>query len=196
MKIVSGAKFKATYHLLVVRIWCSILISVTALFSCNASSKIPTTTRLVKLFGDLENDLNTAISVRDSSKIDSLLGQEFEQRTGESPNDPIPRSEWISTSLGQYLIIKDFNITQMSVTALGDTNIVCFRLDYVAERKKSKIYNLFVVDVWIKEGIQWRLKSRYIDPVGPVEYPLLGTLKKVDSAQTKKVDKKTGADSK
>lgn len=40
-------------------------------------SKVPTTTRLVKLYGELESNLSMAILEPDPSKVDELLTQVF-----------------------------------------------------------------------------------------------------------------------
>lgn len=113
---------------------------------------IPTVTRYVKLFGELENKLNAAIASGDSTTVDKLLTFNFEQIKGQEPNKPIPKVEWIPASITKKS--KPVVITNLSARELGDVVIVSFK-------EKSK-QNSFIVDVWNKQNEDWKLRARYV----------------------------------
>src|SRR5438132_2990538 len=62
--------------------------------------RVPTVTRLVKLFTEQEAALATAIRAGDASAVERLLTDDFEMRTGATPANPVPRAEWLTAMMG------------------------------------------------------------------------------------------------
>src|SRR5438045_4342144 len=58
--------------------------------------RVPTLTRLVKLFTERESALADAIRAGDAQRAQSFLADDFEMRTGATASNPIPRMEWLS----------------------------------------------------------------------------------------------------
>ncbi len=117
-----------------------------------------TRTRLVALYSDLEAQLATAAQKSDSTKLQQLLTDDFEQWTPEPPGDPILREDWMSAYHPT-----SFSTHQMAVRAFGETEIASFVLHQKAAfGDKDASGEFFVVDVWKREGNTSRLASRYI----------------------------------
>jgi hypothetical protein len=59
------------------------------------TGRIPTVTRLVKVFSELEAGLVTQAHSTDTTALDQSLDPSFEMRTSAAPGVPVPRDEWI-----------------------------------------------------------------------------------------------------
>ncbi len=121
-------------------------------------SFIPVMTRLVKVFLELEAELDQALRQGDSARVDELVRDDFEQRIGSRPGTPIPRQDWLEEYAKQGKNLPALTISQMAARELGDIIVVSFKW---AERNKA---GLFIVDVWKRNGEGWLLLARYADP--------------------------------
>src|SRR5690242_9329898 len=125
------------------------------------TGRIPTVTRLVKVFSELEAALQAQARSADPAALDQSLDASFEMRDGTSPGTPIPRDEWIrqarAASAGNRVI------DQMAVHDLGAYAIVSFR--EVDPGAKSAGQS-FIVDCWKRDGNSWKLAIRYAGEVG------------------------------
>ena len=122
-----------------------------------AAGRIPTVTRLVKVFSELENDLAARAHADDPQRLDAMLDPAFEMRVGANPGVPVPRDEWIraarSAPRGRP------RIDQMAVHDFGTVAIVSFReTPATGARRKPQ----FVVDCWKRAGDEWKLAVRYV----------------------------------
>jgi hypothetical protein len=118
--------------------------------------RVPTVTRLVKLFSTLESELMAAVQKGDSTAIDKMLADDFELRSGAMPGTPTPRAEWLRHSQGQAAAPME----QMAVHDYGTAAVV----SYLWKRKAR--HDVLVVDVWGKSGDAWKLSVRYASPAG------------------------------
>src|SRR3954451_9093033 len=75
------------------------LFAAPASVAQDAAGRVPTVTRLVKIFADLETRLNESIARADSSSMDKLLQDDFEMRVGNAPGTPVPRRKWIDVMI-------------------------------------------------------------------------------------------------
>jgi hypothetical protein len=121
-------------------------------FAQPADGRIPTVTRLVKLFSGLEADLVAKAHASDASALDAMLDAAFELRAGDVPGTPIPRDAWMQAARAAPNVPPD--ITQMAVHDLGGVALVSFR---DATTKPPR----FVVDAWKRDGDTWKLAVRY-----------------------------------
>ncbi|HET8874860.1 MAG TPA: nuclear transport factor 2 family protein [Casimicrobiaceae bacterium] len=124
-----------------------------------APGRIPTVTRLVKLFTGLEMDLVARTHAKDLSALDALLDPSFELRAGNTPGTPVPRDAWIRDARAAPRAPP--RIDQMSVHDFGDVAIVSFRETAVAGATRGGSAR-FVVDCWKRDGDAWRLAVRYV----------------------------------
>jgi hypothetical protein len=119
-----------------------------------ARQRVVTTSRLVKVFFDLEWDLIDARRARNSATVSSLLAEDFEQRLGTQPASPVPREAWMAESLPSGSLL----ITEMAVRDHNDLLIVSFKLSGQGAGAAK-----FVVDVWRKNGdAGYLLATRYL----------------------------------
>jgi ketosteroid isomerase-like protein len=124
-----------------------------------ASGRIPTVTRLVKLFTGLEMDLVARTHAKDVSALESILDPSFELRAGNAPGTPVPRDTWIRDV--RAAAHAPPRIDQMAVHNFGDVAIVSFRETAVAGATRGAPARL-VVDCWKRDGDAWKLAVRYV----------------------------------
>ena len=125
-----------------------------------AGARIGTATRLVVLFHDLEQQLVAAEQKHDEAALERLLSADFEARTPEPPGEPMPRATWLQrvSSAGGP---ESFSIRQMAVRGLDNHAIASFVLLQGGGQKRAQ----FVVDVWARDDIEWKLTERYVSQV-------------------------------
>jgi hypothetical protein len=128
--------------------------------------RVPTVTRLVKLFTEQEAVLAAAVRAGDVSAVERLLTDDFEMRTGATPANPVPRAEWLSATMRARNPGDD--VTGMAVHDLNGAAIVSF----VQGRGQTAI---FVVDVWRAAANDWQLAIRYAAPAGSAAFAIPGT---------------------
>jgi hypothetical protein len=124
------------------------------------TGRIPTVTRLVKIFYELETALQTQARSADPAALAQSLDPSFEMRDSASPGTPIPRDEWIRQA--RSAAAANRSIDQMAVHDLGTYAIVSFReVDPGAKPATQR----FVVDCWKRDGDTWTLTIRYASEV-------------------------------
>ena len=132
-----------------------------------AAARVPTVTRLVKLFSELEATLATTLQ-HDSVAAGRMLDPDFELRAGRAPGNPTPREDFLRLSLGKPA--SGYRIEQMAVHDYGDVAIVSFLQAATASKKPGdRNADVFTVDVWKRSGDGWLLAVRYAGPAGGAE---------------------------
>jgi hypothetical protein len=157
MKIPSG-------NLILAVLLCIFSLSAGTEPSSGNIARIPTVTRLVKSFTQLEFDIITAFKENDQTKLSQLIAQDFEMQVPSKSDDPIPLSVWLETSVGEGSSYK-YDITNMSVYDLGQSAIVSFEWMPFEAGKNTTSPKFFIVDVWKKEAVDWKLAIRYSEAV-------------------------------
>ena len=132
------------------------------------TSRVPTVTRLVKLFLDLEAELLLAQRDGDRQALENRLTDDFELRVAARPGQPIPRADWVRNSLQRKPAAME--IEQMAVHDEGPVAVASFLLRPHSRREPP----LFIVDTWVRDGDDWRLKVRYAAPVPPRSPRVMG----------------------
>ena len=138
-----------------------LLSNAKPLIAAEGVEKIPTTTRLVKLYAELEKDIKAAQLGTDASRLDYLITQDFEQRTPQTADNPTPRNEWLAACAKDSDLIEALVITKMSVRDIGLSALVSFVL---LDRKHKNKELFFVVDLWVNDKGHPQLKNRFISP--------------------------------
>ena len=123
------------------------------------TGNVPTVTRLVKLFSDLERSLVDKARAKDASDLDALLDASFEMRVGSAPGAPVPRDAWIRETRKSGAAPR---IEQMAVHDFGDVAVVSFRESAAAGTARNRGRDRFVVDCWKRDGSGWKLAARYL----------------------------------
>ena len=122
-------------------------------------SNVPTVTRLVKVFSELERGLVEKSHSKDASDLDALLDPSFEMRIGSAPGTPVPRDAWIREARKSAATPR---IEQMAVHDFGDVAVVSFREAFAGSGAKHRNRDRFVVDCWRRDGDAWKLVVRYL----------------------------------
>src|SRR6266567_8106449 len=127
--------------------------------------RVPTVTRLVKLFLEKEASLATAVRNGDANALGSLLTDDFELRTGARAASPIPRADWVR----ELLRTRDpgGDIGRMAVHDFGTIAIASFT-------QGAPGGPVFVVDVWRGQATDWKLAVRYAGPAGSPAFAIPG----------------------
>jgi Domain of unknown function (DUF4440) len=148
----------------------------------DAPGHIPTVTRLVKLFMDLEGTLTTGLREGNAAAVDTMLAEDFEMRVASMPGNPTPRAEWIKLSLGKPA--SHFRIEQMAVHDLGDVSTVSFLQAGVAPGgRREPARDIAIVDVWKRAGDSWKLAIRYAGPAGSRDFVIPGASREAPIAK-------------
>jgi hypothetical protein len=129
-----------------------IALAVAAPAFAQPSGRIPTVTRLVKIFSELETRIVDSARAPDTTALDAMLDPGFEARLGDAPGTPIPRDEWMRLARASPETHPRF--AQMAVHDFGTVAAVSF-----ADTTRSS--SRFIVDVWKREGDGWKLAVRY-----------------------------------
>jgi hypothetical protein len=127
--------------------------------------RVPTVTRLVKLFTEQVAVLAAAVRAGDVSAVERLLTDDFEMRTGATPANPVPRAEWLGATMRARNPGDD--VTGIAVHDLNGVAIVSF----VQGRGQTAI---FIVDVWRAAANDWKLAIRYAAPAGSAAFAIPG----------------------
>ena len=127
-------------------------------------TRVVTPTRLVTLLHGLEYDLVDALRNADTPVVDRLLAEEFEQRLGSAPHQPLPRADWLLAP--QHKSTGGLRITEMAVHDRGELAIASFRLETDAPASRQ-----FVVDVWRRKADSYELVTRYVSELPAAAAP-------------------------
>ena len=125
----------------------------------HSPGRIPTVTRLVKIFYELETGLASNLAAHDARAIDQTLEADFEMRAGSLPGTPVPRADWIGQEMANRT---ETSIDQMAVHDFGSVAIVSFRQVPAPTPASGAAQGLFIVDCWKRDGDGWKLATRYL----------------------------------
>jgi hypothetical protein len=139
------------------RLLLAAAVALPAATAWSQSARVPTVTRLVKVFLDLEAQLAQAAHGNDVAALRALLADDFEMRVAQRPGVPTPRAEWLAALARQPAPAAE--IEQIAAHDHGAVVDVSFLL------RPAEGAPLFIVDTWAKVGDGWRLQVRYAAPV-------------------------------
>jgi ketosteroid isomerase-like protein len=137
-----------------------------------ATARVPTVTRLVKIFLELEGELAAGLRGGNAAAVERLLADDFELRVASMPGNPTPRAEWLRLALGKPGPAVSFE--QMAVHEYGDTAIVSFLQVPLAKASRDPTRDIATVDVWKRAGEGWSLAVRYAGPAGRRDFAIPG----------------------
>ena len=133
------------------------------------SPRIITATRQVVVFTDLEKQILRAIQSKDQAGLSKLVSDDC---IIEMPDaDPLPCDDWMKTVLSKDYVLKTFVVRQLSAVDGADVMVVKFdRVQQSTFKGKPDGGEFFVIDVWKKDGADWKLASRFVSKVSSVPY--------------------------
>jgi ketosteroid isomerase-like protein len=156
---------------LLAAITVSIMSMLAQASSEDGVGRIPTVTRLVHIFFQLEGKLSEAVEQRDMPTTSKLLSDDFEMRVSTMPGTPIPRAAWMHQSFAEPK--SSLVMEQMAVHDFGKVAIVSY-LWKITDAKSKMERDIFIVDTWWQEAGAWKLAVRYAGPAAQSDYPIPG----------------------
>jgi ketosteroid isomerase-like protein len=148
-----------------------LVLVATALFSAAQepvkpalSPRIITATKQVTIFNGLEKQLLQAVQKKDRAAVQAMLSDDL---IIEMPDaDPLPGDDWLDSVMAKEYTLKSFIVRQMSATDLGNAVVVKFdRIQEASSKGQADNGEFFVVDLWKKDGDNWKLANRYVSKV-------------------------------
>jgi hypothetical protein len=129
------------------------------------SPRIITATKQVAIFTGLENQLLQAVQKKDKAAAQAMLSDDLVIEIPDA--DPLPGDDWLDSVTAKDYALKSFMIRQMSAVDLGTAAVVKYeRIQEAVFKGKADSGEFFVVDVWKKNGDNWKLANRYVAKVG------------------------------
>ncbi|MFA5171989.1 MAG: nuclear transport factor 2 family protein [Sulfuriferula sp.] len=154
---------------LILLLWSGIIIANTSYAAEYLPRNIPTVTRLVLIFSQLEAELDAATQHGDTETIDKLLAPTFEMRVGAMPGNPVPRAAWL-----QQLHVAPGAALSPTQMAVHDYDTVAI-VSYLSKRTLPA-GDIYIVDVWKKKELTWQLAVRYASPAGRTDFAIPGAV--------------------
>lgn len=128
------------------------------------SRVVPTVTRTVHMFSELENAWLDAVQSRDQAALDKIVAPNFELRSALQAGTPTPRAESLKQSLA--LPAFDSSIGKMAAHEYGEIIVVSFEWQLKPASAGAAAERMFVVDTWRQNPSGWQVVTRYIAPIG------------------------------
>lgn len=126
--------------------------------------RIITATKQVSIFTRLENQLLQAVQKKDKAAAQAMLGEDLYIEMPDA--DSLPGDDWLDSVMAKDYTLKSFVVRQMSAIDLDNAVVVKFdRLQEASSKGHADSGEFFVVDVWKKNGENWKLASRYVAKV-------------------------------
>ncbi len=127
--------------------------------------RIITATKQVTMFTDLEKKMLQAVQKKDKAALQSMM---TDQCTVHLPDaDPMYSDDWLDSIMNKDFALKSFLIRQMSVADLGTAMVVSYdRVQESTYKGQNDGGEFYVVDLWKKDGDNWKLSDRYVSKVG------------------------------
>lgn len=124
-------------------------------------SFVPVMTRLMKVLGDKEKELQQAIANGNRKAVDAFLADSFEEQIGAANVTSVPREEWVNANLAHPGPTTELEL--VSARELGGFTALSFR--FARKVSPTKPEARFIVDIWQDVGTgQWKLVARYSGP--------------------------------
>ncbi len=124
------------------------IVVILTLAAVGQVARVPTITRTVQLFGDLERKLDSA----DPAEKSQFLMDDFEERLCAEPGTPVPRDAWLQKSA--------HGEGRFSQEAVHDYGNIAVYSALVSRSKSSDT----IVDTWKQADGGWKLSVRYRCP--------------------------------
>jgi hypothetical protein len=129
------------------------------------SPRIITATRQVTIFTDLEKQLLDAVQKKDKAAVQAMLSDDFAIYMPDA--DPLASEDWLDSVMSKDFVLKRFVIRQMDVADLGTAAVVSYdRVQESSFAGRNDGGEFYVVDLWKKDGDNWKLSARHVAKIG------------------------------
>ena len=80
--------------------------------------------------------------------------------------DPLDGQDWVDSVMSKDFVLKTLMMRQMYVTDLGNAAVVSYdRIQESTYKGQIDGCEFYVVDLWQKDGENWKLANRYVSKV-------------------------------
>lgn len=140
------------------------------------SPRIITATKQVTVFTALEKQMLEAVQKKDKAALQAVLTDDFAIHMPDA--DPLPAEDWLDSVMSKDFNLKRFIVRRMNVADLETAAVVSYdRLQESTFRGQNDGGEFYVVDLWRKDGDNWKLADRHVVkvsstaviPKGPVK---------------------------
>ena len=132
--------------------------------------RIITATKQVQMFLELEMQFLKTIQKKDQAGVQAMLAEDFQIQMPDA--DLLAGDEWLEQIMAKDFVLQNFGVRNVTVVDLGNAAVVKF------ERRQDATYKgqpangeLYVVDVWKKEGKTWKLANRFVSQTSSAAMP-------------------------
>lgn len=129
------------------------------------SPRIITATRQVTIFTGLEKQLLDAVQKKDKAAVQGMLTDDFAIYMPDA--DPLASEDWLDSIMSKDFVLQRFMIRQMDVADLGTAAVVSYdRVQESSFAGRNDGGEFYVVDLWKKDGDNWKLAARHVAKIG------------------------------
>jgi len=129
--------------------------------------RIVTATKQVTMFSALEKQMLEAVRKKDKAALQTMLTDDAIIHLPDA--DPLPGDDWLESVMNKDFALKSFVIRQVDVADLGTAAVVSYdRIQDSTYKSTKDGGEFYVVDLWKKDGDNWKLTDRYVSKVGSV----------------------------
>lgn len=138
--------------------------------------RIVTATKQVTTFTAIERQMVQAVQKKDKAALQAMLTENCNIYSPDA--DPLDGQDWVDSVMSKDFVLKTFMMRQMYVTDLGNAAVVSYdRIQESTYKGQNDGGEFYVVDLWQKDGENWKLANRYVSkvsstpdiPKGPVK---------------------------
>jgi hypothetical protein len=138
--------------------------------------RIVTATRQVTMFAAMEKQMLESVQKKDGAALHAMVTEEFEVHLPDA--DAMASEDWMDSVMSKDFSLNSFVIRQMDVADLGNAAVVSYdRIQESSFKGQSDGGEFYVVDLWKKDGDNWKLSDRYVSKVGSTPYMPKGPVK-------------------
>jgi ketosteroid isomerase-like protein len=138
--------------------------------------RIITATKQVTMFTDIEKRMLQAVQKKDKAALQTMITEDCTIHLPDA--DPMASDDWLDSIMNKEFVLKSFIVRQMSVADLGTAMVVSYdRVQQSTYKGQNDGGEFYVVDLWKKDGENWKLSDRYVSKVGSTPFMPKGTVK-------------------
>jgi ketosteroid isomerase-like protein len=162
--------------------YCVVFVGFSGLITAQEPEKpaltprIITATKQVTTFSGIEKQMLQAVQKKDKAALQAMLTEDCIIHLPDA--DSMPGDDWLDSVMSKDFALKSFVVRQMDVADLGNAAVVSYdRIQESTYKGQNDGGEFYVVDLWKKDGDNWKLSDRYVSKVSSTPYMPKGPIK-------------------